>query len=391
MSRFSEKRSHYAFFCVTNLAPVILAALLVILLSALQHMLLFQRKIRVRSMEGHHTQSPTPRPALVTLADPSFQYCAVELLASARSLKWTHPLFLLAIDFHHFHPDVLRKLQILGVFVVETNSIFDEWLTKSVDKKFLYRQLDFRKFRKMELFLNPIFRSFERLIYIDADGQLSSGLEPLLHIQFPSNVTLLMRQNDRSMGKATLWGNEMDAGALTKEQLSTFSKGYPDRSKSGASCWFLVDVKKLPPPDAIFSKSLDVICTYRAAFKLNDQTLLNLLFYDSLSLFPWCVWDVVPIIEDSDELKRFCKSHMRLQRWINGDLAFIFRHLSVEEKKNCVATSMPKWTYNENRIPLQEVSTGRLREKKSFFSIFNNTQSCSESHQQWKENIQPRR
>lgn len=328
-----------------QLAPTMLSltvriCVLTFLLLLLHHVLMFQRQVEVeaRLRQQRNWSQPLGRGALVTMADPIFQHCAVELLRSARAHEWDHPIVLLAIDYDQFEPLVIKELDALGVVIIHTHPVFDEWLNRGVENIDFFRELQPSKFRKMELFFNPVLRAYERLIFIDADGVVDASLEPLMYVPFPENTSLLMRQNDVSVGKNAFWGNEMAVEVLTDRQLALLSKNFPNRVKTGGSCWFLVDVRKLHSPVQILARSLELLCTFRAGFRFNDQTLISLLFYDAISLFPWCVWDEVRVLDHPWELTNYCSKNQHLQRWLNGKLKFMYRHMSVKEKEQCAAS-----------------------------------------------------
>lgn len=215
--------------------------------------------------------------------------------------------------------------------------MFDDWLLRPVDNVDIFRSLHASKFRKMELFLSPVLRVYERLVFIDADGVIAASLKPLLHVMFPPNVSILMRQNDISLGKGSLWSNELAVQMYTDEQMQRLAKRFPNRVLTGGSCWFIVDMRRLPSPARIMDRSLQLLCEFRAGFRLNDQTLISLLFYDSIALFPWCAWDELPVLNQPSELAAFCKHNMPLQKQLTGDHRFMYRHMSVKEKEVCTS------------------------------------------------------
>lgn len=366
------------------------ASIFSFLLVLLHYLLLFQRRVEVeahlRKTQGWPDQRL--RAAVVTMADPTFQHCALQLLQSTRDQDWRQPIILLAVDYEDFGSDVTEQFEALGVIVIHTNPIFDVWLQRGVENIDIFRSLQSTKFRKMELFLNPILRAYERLIFMDADGIVDASLEPLLTIPFPENTTLMMRQNDISLGKKGFWGNEIAVEMLSDKQLELLSQRFPNRAKTGGSCWFIVDVKKLHSPSRVASKSIELLCHLRAGFRFNDQTLISLLFYDSISLFPWCVWDEVPILNDPKHLSDYCSKNKHLQRWLNGKLKFIYRHMSVEEKRQCSAPhlrKMKKAQYVESRRDERKDTKSIVNSK--FLDEEIENRNCMEAWEQWKSRL----
>jgi hypothetical protein len=289
--------------------------------------------------DGILVQNPLPSVALVTLADPNFLNCTAQLAAAARSHGWQQPIFVLAVNGTRFDDDLLESLDKYGVQVIHTSPALDEWIDRSTPRMFQFRQLEAVKFRKMEIFFNPMFRTFERIIYMDPDGYIGASLDPLVFMSFPLAVSVLLRQNDASFGKLPLWESELAPEALRLPERQKLRSRYPNRDKVGATSWFLVNTRTLSSPDDILRQSRYILELYKPAFRLNDQTLINLLFYNRLELIPWCAWDEVHIISDSIALRSYCIRHMEDQRHLGGRLTFIYRHMSPAEKIQCVLTT----------------------------------------------------
>lgn len=372
------------------LSLTVRASILTLLLILLHHLLLFQRQVEVEASIRKHASwsGPTSRAAVVTMADPAFQYCALQLIRSTRAHDWQQPIILLAVDYDEFSADVMKQLEAFGVIVIHTNPIFDDWLQSGVENIDIFRSLHSTKFRKMELFLNPILRAYERLIFMDADGIVDASLDPLLSIPFPENTTILMRQNDVSVGKKGFWGNEIAVEMLTDEQLELLSQSFPNRAKTGGSCWFVVDVKKLHSPSRMVSRSLELLCRFRAGFRYNDQTLISLLFYDSMSLFPWCIWDETPVLNDPLQLSEYCSKNKHIQRWLHGKLKFIYRHMSGKEKEKCSAPRLrrnkPKPVEERRRQGARPVS---VTDASRFLDDDIDKKKCTEALQEWRKRL----
>eukprot|EP00177_Eucheuma_denticulatum_P006819 GFKZ01012406.1.p2 GENE.GFKZ01012406.1~~GFKZ01012406.1.p2 ORF type:complete len:366 (-),score=49.46 GFKZ01012406.1:2500-3597(-) len=336
------------------------------------------------------------RAVLVTLADWHFQGCARNVFRSARKFGWRLPMILLATDYEAFDKGIVEELEELGVMIVHTQATLDGWLRKGVENFDVYREMDIRKFRKMEVFLNPIFRTYERIVFVDADGIIDGSLEPLINVGFPENVTLLMRQNDLSMGKGGLWANEIAVEVLTDRQMRLLAERYPNRAMTGGSCWFLVNVRRLESPRVLLERSLEILCTFRAGFRFNDQTLISLLFYTEIKLFPWCVWDEVRVMTGVEELRSYCKRNMHLQRWLNGRLRFMYRHMSPMEKRSCISSDIPRRTRHQNESAdgggnggLKQVESERNTvyrgdEGKEAFSV---EAECIRALQKWRNKL----
>lgn len=288
----------------------------------------------MRAQQRDVDQAYIPNVALVSLADPTYLNCTINLLQMARMGGWTSPIILLSVGRENMEPSSERVLQTLGVLVVETDSALDTVIRAKPG----YTSLDPRrvKFRKMDIFYNPIFRTFDRLIYMDPDGVIAGDMRLLLHVSFPRGVSVLMRQNEKTLGKPPLHEGEMNFSSMNGTERGIFAKRFPNRLKVGASCWFIVNTKNLRAPTDLLEESKAILAQFHHGFRLNDQTLMNLLFYDELDIFPWCIWEELPIAVSSDMLREFCESNMSYQKWFYGQLSFIYRHMSPSEKKRCL-------------------------------------------------------
>lgn len=219
--------------------------------------------------------------------------------------------------------------------------MFDDWLLRPGDTEAEYSALHPKKFRKMDIFFNPLLRTFERLIFFDADGIVESSLDPLVFAPFPENVSILMRQNDVSMGKNSLFENEIEVHNLTMSQQKQLHSTFPNRTKTGRSSWSIVDVDKLPSPTQLLSSSLEILCAFGSGFKFNDRTLMNLVFYNEMSLFPWCIADEVPVMEESEDLAVYCWE-MDNRRIISREgIRFIYRHFGEDFKQQRQCLQLP--------------------------------------------------
>lgn len=281
-------------------------------------------------------QLPLPRVALVTMASPNFLNCSIQLFRAARNHGWRQPMILLAIDGEAFDSEAMEEITRLGVHVVHTAPALDDWVENmDVPRNYHYRKLSMTHFRKMEVFYNPLFRTFNRVVYMDPDGEIAAPLTPLELMDFPKNKWLLMRQNEATLGKPSMWKAEIAPEALKTTERILLESRYPDRTKVGASCWFIVEMAHLPPPRRLLDDSRNILCLFKAAFRFNDQTLMNLLFYDHLDIFPWCSSSELQVINRSNHLRLYCKTHMNDQRWMNGGLTFMYRHHAPIEKAMC--------------------------------------------------------
>lgn len=275
--------------------------------------------------------------ALVTMTNSEYLNCTVHVLASAREMGWNYPILILTHKTATFQESQKEALLNLGVDFVETSPALDDWLNKS-HGRYNFRKPDVIKFRKLELFFNPTFRFFDRLVYIDSDGVVGAPLDPLVHAAFPAGVSVVMRQNDVSVGKRSFWETELDLQALGDRDRANFESRFPNRPTLGASCWFIVDTRALAPVSRLLSESKSLLRAYRSAFRYNDQTLMNLLFYNEMETFPWCTWNELRMFNSTESLGTYCRRSMGAQRWLYGKLTFMYRHMAPFERAQCRLT-----------------------------------------------------
>lgn len=287
-----------------------------------------------------------PRVALVTMADTRFLNCSLQLIRAARASGWRQPVFLMTVgDGISRNAGLGREAaQQLGVELVGTSRALDPWVDNmNVPRVYHSRRLSAAKFRKMDIFFNPLFRTFDRVIYMDPDGVIAAPLGPLAEMSVPAWAGLVMRQNDASVGKPSLWGGEVAPGALLPQQRDRLGTLFPDHALVGGSCWFVADMGRLPAPRPLLRAARQLLCEFKGGFRFNDQTLLNLLFYGKVALLPWCAGEEARVLQGGPALKRYCKLHMNAQRWADGGLRFMYRHLSPREKAECLQGAEGEW------------------------------------------------
>jgi hypothetical protein len=344
----------------TARAAALYAVCLLALIVSTRSSIKLHTTFRLRSTRVHDEpleQSSTPHVALVTLADARFLNCSLQLIRGARAYGWRQPVFLLTVGTGlHDSADGREATDELGVELVRTSGTLDAWVgNMKVPRRYHYRRMSAAKFRKMDIFFNPLFRTFDRIIYMDPDGLIASSLEPLALMTLPPDSVLGMRQNDASVGKPSLWRGEVAPDALLPAQRERLGALFPDHALVGASCWFMVEMGRLPPPRALLRTVRQLICEFKGGFRLNDQTLLNLLFYGRITLVPWCSGsEVAASVAESGggaALRRYCDAHMRAQRWADGGLRFIYRHFSPAEKAECVGAPETTW---DDAAPVDE-------------------------------------
>lgn len=264
------------------------------------------------------------RMALVTMADDKYMRCAHRLVEAARFYGWKQDIVVLTINATY--STRMAHLSLLNVKFVETQGVLEPWVGDSQRNRTGFRTLEPQKFRKMEIFINPFFRRYERIVYMDADGIIHGSMKAIEKAVFPKNKSILLRDNGVGMKKGSFYDGEIEVGALAAQDIKAFMKKYPDRRVSGATCWFMVDMRAIEPADEIIRKASYLLCKYQSAFKFNDQTLMNLLFYHESVTFAWCSRRRIKTLSSADKLYWFC------ERSTKRRAKFIYMHA----EKTCI-------------------------------------------------------
>lgn len=324
------------------------ALLLLLLLLSLQCTLKVHAAARLRAAPLDSVaivQRGRPRRvALVTMADAQFLNCSLQLIRAARAFGWRHPVFLLAVGDGVSRRSGLGRVaaEELGVEVVQSSGALDGWVANmDVPRVYHAARLSAAKFRKMDVFFNPVFRTFDRVVYVDADGTVAAPLAPLAAMSVPAWAAVALRQNDAALGKPRLWGGELDGAALAPATRARARALFPDTAAVGASCYFVAEMRRLPPPRALLAAARQVLCEFKPGFRFNDQTLINALFSRRLALLPWCAAAEARPVAGVAARARYCARDMAAQRAAEGGLRFMYRHFSPAEKAACVGAAPP--------------------------------------------------
>eukprot|EP00172_Hildenbrandia_rubra_P003202 Plantae.Rhodophyta-Hildenbrandia_rubra.ctg48351.p1 GENE.Plantae.Rhodophyta-Hildenbrandia_rubra.ctg48351~~Plantae.Rhodophyta-Hildenbrandia_rubra.ctg48351.p1 ORF type:complete len:329 (-),score=30.82 Plantae.Rhodophyta-Hildenbrandia_rubra.ctg48351:1359-2345(-) len=244
--------------------------------------------------------TPRKRIALVTLSDDYYMPCALQLVENIRGIGgWTRDLYVLTID--GIRPEDFRRLMELDAIVLNTSSVLDEWVPSHQHVK---------KFRKMDILFNPIFRQYDQVVYLDADGTIGGPLDALLDVKFPEGNSILLRDNGLAIGKGFLYGNEFkkDLSSLLDESVyQEFTRKFPDHSSPGATSFFVLDIASLKDTETLIKDSIHLLCKVGEIIKYHDQSLMLLQFYHESAIFPSCVLEKIRVIDRVEDRWRYCK------------------------------------------------------------------------------------
>lgn len=237
--------------------------------------------------------------AVVTLADDYYMPCASRLVKDLRGRgSWKGDLYVMTIG--DIREEDLKNLKSLNVTVVRTKGVLDKWVPKHQHLK---------KFRKMELLYETIFRKYDELAYLDADGTIGGPIYGLLNVTFPKGETMLFRDNGEAIGKGSLYKNEFRGGLsklLGTELYENFKQRFPDRGSPGATAFFIVDVRQLKSIEETKRESIYLMEKYSKIFKYHDQSLMLIQFYHESAVFAWCAAHEIKLIDSVPLRQSYC-------------------------------------------------------------------------------------
>lgn len=224
-------------------------------------------------------------PYIVVIAsDAQYEPCAVKLLADIRE-HWGGGVVWVTDKSYSPSPYIL---QLYGVANIHARA-YDKGLGRLlVPQKWRGGTSAYNRF---SIFLDVFFRQFEAAIYLDVDGRLHGSLMPIFDALDRSNATLLMRDNGIGFGK----------GSIMQEY--TFPPpNMRDSNVSGATCFFAVNLTKLPKVDDMEDAFYHAANVLMNTTNYADQGVLNYIFRHSFSAMAPCS-PVKVVHPDNDEVK----------------------------------------------------------------------------------------
>jgi len=147
-------------------------------------------------------------------------------------------------------------------------------------------------YNRFALFIGDFFREFEAAIYLDVDGTVNGNIIPIFDALLRSNETLLMRDNGIGINK----------GSIMQEYKSP-PPNMRDTNVSGASCFFAVNLTKLPKVAEMEDIFYDAANVLMNNTKYADQGVLNYIFRRDFSVMAPCT-PVKVVHPDNDEVKK---------------------------------------------------------------------------------------
>ena len=140
---------------------------------------------------------------------------------------------------------------------------------------------------------NPIFRIFNRVVYIDADTVVNSNIALFFELDIPPHITILMRDNGYGVNKGDLYSNEYSRNVPVKNTKSP-----------GTSCLMIINMSLLPSPNTMDLLLRNLLEEHHRAFKYADQGLINMAFRDHYMVFWPCTNGIALESPDNAQVKK---------------------------------------------------------------------------------------
>jgi hypothetical protein len=271
--------------------------------------------------------APVSDAAVVSLATESDVSCLAVLLVGVRTAgKWDGAVVVIDGGLSGESRNMLR-----GVFNATVLSPRSDLLSHGTPVQEGRRQVQMQ-YLKMELFTHPYFRSFRRLVFLDAESVVRAPLQPLIDVNMPPWSPIVMRTNGASLVSQRTMYTVLDVAVLSPAHRDYFLTRYPDRPTAGASGYMVIDTTRLEAPEEVAAKAVELLDLYRPAFLFNEQSLLLVLYYDSLTVMSAAgpvdasvdaALQALPFSASTErEMMQVCRDGN--EAWVPREMAYVF-------------------------------------------------------------------
>eukprot|EP00746_Dinoflagellata_sp_MGD_P020342 gnl/MRDRNA2_/MRDRNA2_147382_c0_seq1.p1 gnl/MRDRNA2_/MRDRNA2_147382_c0~~gnl/MRDRNA2_/MRDRNA2_147382_c0_seq1.p1 ORF type:complete len:315 (+),score=37.56 gnl/MRDRNA2_/MRDRNA2_147382_c0_seq1:115-1059(+) len=248
----------------------------IILLSAFAHVTAISHRGAQKHGFANSPVSINSAVAVVTMADEHYASCASRLVASVREHGRFDGDIWLLLPSEADRSRVQFEVEPYHVRIFRT-------LEESDGGVNIHGKGPSLQYEKLQLFTAPVFRKYERLIFLDADGIVQQPLAPLLKVSLPHGQPVAL---------ATWWGQslfstELNFWRVPSKKVDSIHKDHPDRDLVGSTAWMIIDTAHLPSEKELGDGIRRLLLELRAQFTHNDQGLVNLLFQHP-AFFPVC-------------------------------------------------------------------------------------------------------
>lgn len=143
------------------------------------------------------------------------------------------------------------------------------------------------QYKKLELFTNPAFRKWDRLVYIDADSVVLGPLDSLLRNPLPRGRVIALADNNMYHRKPfDLYTHEYMVGASTAERPPGLP---PNRMVNiGSANLLVVDIGHMTAPGTLKDRLSGLITDLGPIVRHFDQSIIHAAWPTELTTLPTC-------------------------------------------------------------------------------------------------------
>lgn len=242
---------------------------------------LFQYSSYCQNTDFYRTEpsSKNDRVVLVTMADEVYAAGAIAVVYTAlKYAEWQWDIVVLHSE--NIRDCVKESLHDMGVKL------------RPWKNRLRYKGASMKPhFNKMDVFLDPFYRKYDRLVFLDSDHYILSNCFRALVFDDRLREDVINRDPLHptfavvSVHPLTTY-RDITFKLQTKASIDNFQTVFPDRSPGINTRFFVINPKEFPKPFLMASQVNHIINEYRPFFKHEDQSLMALLFYNQTMTFP---------------------------------------------------------------------------------------------------------
>lgn len=229
---------------------------------------------------GARIQAAAPRTAVVTIFGDSrgdFR-CGMKLLRDIRAAgKYSGELLVV-------HPEAKfgdgvprpRFVEVLREFSAVPVELSTDWSFVSNVGQSKVRML------KLEIFVNPYFRQWTRLVFIDMNSVVLGPISSLIGVPLPADRAIAMPDNHSNRKEASLHKIEY------APEMPPMAGPRPRDVRIGKASLMVIDLARMAPPAEVFQQVKAEILSIGAHCLQGDQGIINAVWQDQITTMPTC-------------------------------------------------------------------------------------------------------
>mmetsp|Transcript_119808 Transcript_119808/g.339573 ORF Transcript_119808/g.339573 Transcript_119808/m.339573 type:complete len:685 (-) Transcript_119808:316-2370(-) len=225
-------------------------------------------------------RADAPRTAVVTIFGDSREDrgCGMKLLRDIRTAgKYGGELLVL-------HPEAKfgdgvprqRFVEVLREFSAVPVELSTDWSFVSNVGQSRERMI------KLEIFVNPYFRQWNRLVFIDMNSVVLGPISSLLDVPLPAGRAIAMPDNHSNRKAASLHKIEY------APEMLPLAGPRPRDVRIGKASLMVIDLAQMAPPAEVLQQVKAEISSIGAHCLQGDQGIINAVWQDQITTMPTC-------------------------------------------------------------------------------------------------------